>query len=177
MLNELEMKNKERDELVETLWPDDQKYQEYMKKINFVGRIYTEDCREEPLGCCYSDGCSIDHCVRERINDVESYEDYMERVCACDEDEDEDEELDNELYFILDTQSNSIKIGVSKDVKRRLSQLQTSNASPLLLVGRMQNRIGLEKNLHEKFKKYRLKGEWFSTNASLIEYISELGGG
>lgn len=181
-----EVMRKERDELVKALWPEDQRYQNYTKTINFVGRIYAKDCSEEPLGCAYSDECTPNHCVVTELDKIQKefialqededteYASYLN--FAYDEDEDEDEELDNELYFILEAQSNSIKIGVSKDVEKRLSQLQTSNAFPLLLIGRMQNRIDLEKNLHEKFKKYRLKGEWFSTNVSLIEYISEWGG-
>lgn len=42
--------------------------------------------------------------------------------------------VEDDLYLILDTSSKKLKIGRSKNVKKRLKQLQTSNSGSLSLL-------------------------------------------
>lgn len=69
-----------------------------------------------------------------------------------------------QLYIIRAKDTQYCKIGVSKDPKFRLRELQTSNPNPLVLVmvyDTIKDAIRLEKSLHKTFSQSRCKGEWF----------------
>jgi len=76
------------------------------------------------------------------------------------------------VYFIADTTNDIVKIGQSKDVKKRLKQLQTSNGNVLVLLGYMDGNKEKEKYLHQLFSEHKLQGEWFKLNEILINYIN-----
>lgn len=83
------------------------------------------------------------------------------------------------IYFILNEDSNAIKIGRAKDLAKRMNALQTSSPAKLRLIKSVQVEGGeeaheLEQSLHKKFSKIRLAGEWFKAEANLLEYISQL---
>lgn len=75
------------------------------------------------------------------------------------------------LYFIQNDDTKDIKIGVSNDVRSRLNTLQTSNGSPLSIIGTIEfmdksEAFRVEKELHTYFKAFRKsskkrKTEWF----------------
>ena len=82
------------------------------------------------------------------------------------------------IYFILNYDSQAVKIGIAKNVKRRLASLQTSSPSKLKLLGiiktkSVNNARKIEKSLHEKFAKNRIRGEWFKANVELLDYIKQ----
>ena len=82
------------------------------------------------------------------------------------------------IYFILNYDSQAVKIGIAKNVKRRLASLQTSSPSKLELLGiiktkSVNNARKIEKSLHEKFAENRIRGEWFKTNVELLDYIKQ----
>jgi hypothetical protein len=77
------------------------------------------------------------------------------------------------VYFIQNDRTFSIKIGVSVDVKRRLSALQTATQDRLQVVGVMSGGGDLEREMHEKFAHLRLSGEWFSVSPMLLEFVSK----
>lgn len=73
----------------------------------------------------------------------------------------------HKTYVYGITDGEKIKIGMSKNVEKRLAQLQTGCATKLRIawvkyVGtkREKARI-LERRIHKEFKKHRLEGEWF----------------
>lgn len=83
------------------------------------------------------------------------------------------------IYFILNEDSNAIKIGRAKDLAKRMNALQTSSPAKLRLIKAVQVEGGreaheLEQSLHKKFSEIRLAGEWFKAEANLLEYISQL---
>lgn len=83
------------------------------------------------------------------------------------------------IYFILNEDSNAIKIGRAKDLAKRMNVLQTSSPAKLRLIKSVQVAGGkeaheLEQSLHKKFNEIRLAGEWFKAEASLLEYIGQL---
>jgi hypothetical protein len=83
------------------------------------------------------------------------------------------------VYFIFNEDSNAIKIGLAKDVAKRLKALQTSSPARLKLIKSVQVESikaaqGLEESLHKQFKEIRLAGEWFKAEANLLEYINQL---
>ena len=83
------------------------------------------------------------------------------------------------VYFILNYDSQAIKIGIAKNVERRLSSLQTSSPSKLKLLGTIKTESvnkarKLEQSLHKTFNDCRIRGEWFSVHSELLEYIQQL---
>lgn len=73
------------------------------------------------------------------------------------------------IYLIKNSEDDTYKIGVAKNPKKRLAQLQTGNSSELLLVDTYQteNAFKIEKILHRRYSFLHKHGEWFSL--SLIE--------
>lgn len=62
-----------------------------------------------------------------------------------------------------------IKIGVSNNPKKRMNDLQTSNPFRLEIVESVEfqnerQAFALEKKIHHKFRKKRLRGEWFCSS-------------
>lgn len=83
------------------------------------------------------------------------------------------------IYFILNEDSNAIKIGRAKDLAKRMNALQTSSPAQLKLIKSLhvegaKRAHELEQLLHKQFNEIRLAGEWFKADASLLEYISQL---
>src|SRR5262245_34291022 len=65
------------------------------------------------------------------------------------------------IYFTQDTQTKAIKIGYSKNPKKRRSGLQTATPGELILLGAIHGGLEHERGYHDKFSQYRLHGEWF----------------
>lgn len=95
------------------------------------------------------------------------------------------------IYFILDTEYNAVKIGVSRNAKDRLKGLQSANLHPLQILktikfmgtGNYENeaRTGAkmasfkqEKELHAIFDDYLIRNEWFKHEEALKEFIEKL---
>ncbi|MCK4342895.1 MAG: GIY-YIG nuclease family protein [Phycisphaerae bacterium] len=68
------------------------------------------------------------------------------------------------VYFIRDTASGAVKIGVSADPTGRLKALQTASPIPLTLVSHheFENPGAVERYLHSVFEHLRCTGEWFA---------------
>lgn len=79
------------------------------------------------------------------------------------------------VYFILDSYSNSVKIGYStiKGLKKRVENLQIGTPYELKLLGIVWGDKKIEKELHKKFKHSRIRGEWFHYTQELEEYLNE----
>jgi hypothetical protein len=71
------------------------------------------------------------------------------------------------VYAIREKDTGNIKLGISRDPRRRLIQLQTGNSSELELVvcRKAENRFADERDVHARADAYRLRGEWFNANA------------
>ena len=68
--------------------------------------------------------------------------------------------------YLIQKGYGSIKIGVSKDPESRLKMLQTGNPTELHLIAKFpceseKQARALEADLHNEFREYRMKGEWF----------------
>lgn len=82
------------------------------------------------------------------------------------------------IYFIVDDYDGPIKIGISKNVDKRLSTLQTGNPRELKLMawivtqGKSEDHE-TEQKLHRFFSEYRVRGEWFSlTPDHILEVLT-----
>lgn len=82
-----------------------------------------------------------------------------------------------QIYFIETEDGNFIKIGFSKQVIVRLSQLGTLRPGhfSLRVVGSMPGSIAIEKWLHERFAEERDNGEWFKRTPRLSAFIDSIG--
>lgn len=68
------------------------------------------------------------------------------------------------VYLIWEEGTSYYKIGVSHNPFERLKGIQTGNASKVHLISAVpvSNAHFKEKEFHKKYKKYHVKGEWFS---------------
>ena len=77
------------------------------------------------------------------------------------------------VYFMLNHIKNIVKIGYSNNAKRRLYEIRSYQTDGLELIGKVliDNPSLLEKELHEKFITYKIKGEWFEYSKPIKDYI------
>lgn len=98
-----------------------------------------------------------------------------------DENEPEVDVPDEMLYLIEDGESR-VKIGLSVDPTRRLSELQTSNPSQLKLLAtsRVSDPYTAEARLHEEYREHQISGEWFGLSeeerSELVKRLNEIDG-
>lgn len=83
------------------------------------------------------------------------------------------------VYFVLNSDSNAIKIGKAKDLQKRLKSLQTVSPTKLQLLKAVQvmseeEARTLESSLHRKFTTLRITGEWFRADKELVDYLEHL---
>lgn len=69
----------------------------------------------------------------------------------------------------------AIKIGIANNVKKRISNLQTSASRPVSLLGSAAGDFHAERKLHQKLDAHRLSGEWFRDNefvrSAMLEFL------
>lgn len=75
------------------------------------------------------------------------------------------------IYFIADESTNTVKIGVTKDVYKRLTALQTGHSTKLKLLHVTEGSYEEEKCLHKKYKKYKVRNEWFDLSDEIVNDI------
>lgn len=82
---------------------------------------------------------------------------------------------DNIVYFILDTYSNSVKIGYTtiKGLRKRLETLQIGTPYELKLLGALWGNQKIEKQIHEQFSFSHIRGEWFHYTQELEDFIAD----
>lgn len=76
------------------------------------------------------------------------------------------------VYLITCSKTDSCKIGFSNCPENRLSQLQVGNPFSLELSAIIEGEIEDEKNLHQKFSKYKLSGEWFHYSDEIKKFFN-----
>lgn len=79
------------------------------------------------------------------------------------------------VYFIEAVGSKHIKIGTTKNIKKRISALSTASPHQLRLCWFEHGDERLESALHTYFDKYRRNGEWFEYNYLIKSYIASGG--
>ncbi len=81
--------------------------------------------------------------------------------------------LTKDLYFLRCLETNRIKIGVANTVKNRFSGIQVSSPTPLKVDLIIEYGEALEKFLHNKYKEYLVRGEWYRSNQDLESLIKD----
>jgi hypothetical protein len=78
------------------------------------------------------------------------------------------------VYFAQAGHTNRVKIGCAVSVLKRLQTLQTGCPEKLRIVLTIQNGSrALEKQLHKRFSKSRITGEWFEYEPEISGYVLE----
>ena len=81
------------------------------------------------------------------------------------------------LYVVQSGEKGPVKIGICKDLKKRLYQLQTGSSVKLKVLYQYEltskNAKEMEKNLHQFFRHTRLSGEWHRPTEYMMEYFSK----
>jgi hypothetical protein len=73
------------------------------------------------------------------------------------------------IYLIVNEAAGAVKIGISKNVLKRLNALQSANADKLFLYGYFPNAgLELEQKLHNLFKNQKIRGEWYKIDVLKI---------
>lgn len=72
--------------------------------------------------------------------------------------------------YLLGTDDNRYKIGVSVDVERRIKQLQTGCSDKIFLVDKFLSKFPfkLESALHRKYESSKINGEWYLLSNDMI---------
>jgi len=86
--------------------------------------------------------------------------------------------LNKNFIYLLEAKGlNRYKIGIAASIKDRVKRIQTSSPVEIIQLHFVYlfNVFEKERDLHEKFKKYRVIGEWFELNETqLKELINEM---
>lgn len=64
-----------------------------------------------------------------------------------------------------------LKIGLAREPEKRLRGLQAGSPVPLTLLAKIPGSLALEAQLHKRFEKYRLHGEWFADCSRIRDYF------
>lgn len=79
------------------------------------------------------------------------------------------------VYFIQNPATGNIKIGASADPIKRKKQLESEVGNQLcFLYVHAWGGVQKEKEFHERFKKYLIRGEWFRFGWGLRRFINRL---
>lgn len=78
------------------------------------------------------------------------------------------------VYFLLNPKTGLVKIGWTVDVYSRSKTLESQSGVGLKLLGFIRaDSMKAETEMHRRFKKLRVKGEWFSFKDELKSFISK----
>lgn len=83
----------------------------------------------------------------------------------------------NPVVYFVRAGDGAIKIGFTERIKRRLATLQTAHGEHLHLLLTIPGSPEKEAELHLRFAKLRLKGEWFRAEHELLTFINSGGKG
>jgi hypothetical protein len=80
------------------------------------------------------------------------------------------------VYLIEDIDNSRYKIGVAKDLKKRLRNLQTGNSNQIKLIDSFETEypFRLEKMLHNRFDEFHYYNEWYDLNEESVQNFSNL---
>lgn len=84
-------------------------------------------------------------------------------------------EGEGNVYFIRSEKTHAIKIGFTAgNVEDRMSALQTAHPYKLTVLATLRGGMSYEKELHKRFGRFRLEGEWFEPHPDLLAFIAVL---
>lgn len=85
----------------------------------------------------------------------------------------ERERWEQRVYFFRCLDCKLIKIGFSKDYRKRKVQIERTTEHVLDIVGVMFGDRWTEAQVHGQFARDRVQGEWFRESPALLAYIQD----
>lgn len=84
----------------------------------------------------------------------------------------EDSGKQGTVYVLLDRMGCKVKIGFTAgQVEGRQRQIESSAGVDLELMGSWRGTTGLERSLHERFAEHRVRGEWFTYEGDISDWV------
>lgn len=80
-----------------------------------------------------------------------------------------------QVYFLRIKGTDEVKIGYSRRLNSRISDLSIAHSKELELIATVSGGVEAEGRLHRRFHRYRIRGEWYRIEGKLAEYIKKLG--
>lgn len=77
------------------------------------------------------------------------------------------------MIYLISHENKFVKIGYTKNIHKRLSQLQTSSPVKLDVLYLIEGDTNLEKELHKLFGHLVTSGEWFTFDDSILDYFKD----
>ena len=77
------------------------------------------------------------------------------------------------MIYLISHENKFLKIGYTKNIHKRLSQLQTSSPVKLEVLHLIEGDVDLEKELHQSFGNLVVSGEWFEFHESILDYFKD----
>jgi Meiotically up-regulated gene 113 len=78
------------------------------------------------------------------------------------------------VYFIHCPAFKAIKIGFGIDAAKRLVTFQIGCPAELVLIGICQGGSVRESKIHQRFRRHRIRGEWFRATSDVMSYVTRL---
>ncbi len=76
------------------------------------------------------------------------------------------------IYFVqYENDSGPIKIGLTKNIQKRLAEIQSTCPAPVKLLKVIEGEWEKELRIHYHFSHLRLQGEWFKSEKELLDFI------
>ena len=81
-------------------------------------------------------------------------------------------ELEARVYAIWAETSDLVKFGYTVDVRKRFSNLRAGSPDALHLLMDIPGGEDLERELHFRFRDFRVRGEWFKPGPPVLELLA-----
>jgi hypothetical protein len=78
------------------------------------------------------------------------------------------------VYFVQESGMGAIKIGTTKNVNTRVSDMAVGTPHLLAVLALIDGNHEVEHALHQRFAHARIRGEWFRPVPELLEYIAKV---
>lgn len=75
------------------------------------------------------------------------------------------------VYFLQTERHGPIKVGIARVVASRIKTIQDYHPYPLVLLGDVPGARKHEAQIHRLLRDYRLRGEWFSAHADVLDLV------
>jgi hypothetical protein len=79
-----------------------------------------------------------------------------------------------EVYFLRESGMGAIKIGVTRNLTRRVQSMNANTPHKISILGSVRGDEKLEARLQDEFAHALIKGEWFHPTETLLARIREL---
>lgn len=80
------------------------------------------------------------------------------------------------VYLIQNLETSKYKIGISKNPKKRIKQLQTGSGEDLKLIHKYKSKFPrkVETALHNRYSPDKARGEWFNLSLEVdVKFMNE----